>query len=195
MEPGVDATSGFTLAAMSGPPLERSCSRGPPAAGALERVAPSGRTHTCGARSRAPTGVRTSRSSHRSRPRRTSRSHGARGTRRPSSCRSSRRRGSSSSTAKIIPCPAGKITPTGKRVTCVSCRLCLDHDLLWMKAAIGFAAHGPGAGKVVEALAQIRLRKIGSLGDSGDEHEHQRDHGGQCVEGAGQDQGGHHASR
>jgi len=99
------------------------------------------------------------------------------------------------STAKIIPCPAGKITPTGKRVTCVSCRLCLDHDLLWMKAAIGFAAHGPGAGKVVEALAQIRLRKIGSLGDSGDEHEHQRDHGGQCVEGAGQDQGGHHASR
>lgn len=54
---------------------------------------------------------------------------------------------------RIIPCPA----ETGG-ATCASCRLCLDRDILGMRAVIGFAVHGTGSVAAREALVQIRRR-------------------------------------
>lgn len=50
---------------------------------------------------------------------------------------------------RIIPCPA----ETGK-TTCVQCRLCLDRDLVKMRAVIAFAVHGRGKAKV--SLPMVR---------------------------------------
>ncbi len=54
---------------------------------------------------------------------------------------------------RLIPCPAET-----RGTTCVECRLCLDRDLLAMRAVIGFAAHGTGRDQVVEKLVQIKQR-------------------------------------
>lgn len=54
---------------------------------------------------------------------------------------------------RLVPCPA----ETGV-LTCADCRLCLDRDLLKMRAVIGFQAHGPQAAKAVEKLVQLRVR-------------------------------------
>ncbi len=53
----------------------------------------------------------------------------------------------------LIPCPAET-----RGATCASCRLCLDRDLLSMRAVIGFAAHGTGKAQVVDKLVQIGRR-------------------------------------
>jgi hypothetical protein len=71
------------------------------------------------------------------------------------------------SSARIVPCPAETNDDPKKSVTCASCRLCLDRDLLGMNLAIGFEAHGQHAGQVRKQLAkqvgdglfQIRRRK------------------------------------
>lgn len=49
----------------------------------------------------------------------------------------------------VIPCPAET-----KGKTCVECRLCLDHDLLRRRQAIGFALHGA---QVERARASLRV--------------------------------------
>lgn len=69
-------------------------------------------------------------------------------------------------TAKIIPCPAET-----RSTTCIECRLCLDADkLLERNRAIGFAAHGPGAGRVRQTLVQLRTsRQSADTGDKSDE--------------------------
>lgn len=77
------------------------------------------------------------------------------------------------STTKLIPCPAETNVDPNKSVTCASCRLCLDHDLLKMNAAIVFEAHGPEARKVRERLAPIQIRRnrdgaaVSEAGDPG----------------------------
>jgi hypothetical protein len=48
---------------------------------------------------------------------------------------------------KVIPCPAETFG-----TTCVECRLCLDRDLVRMKAAIGFAVHGFGKDRAARRL-------------------------------------------
>jgi hypothetical protein len=63
------------------------------------------------------------------------------------------------SSARIIPCPA----ETGS-VTCATCRLCIDRDLLRMNAAIAFEAHGGGRKKVAETLVKLGLKKPGVVG-------------------------------
>lgn len=50
---------------------------------------------------------------------------------------------------RVVPCPAQT-----RGVTCVECRLCLDHDLLKLDIVIGFAAHGRGAGAIRERVWQ-----------------------------------------
>lgn len=62
------------------------------------------------------------------------------------------------SSFRLIPCPAEVRGDAEERVTCVSCRLCLDHDLLALKVprAIAFEAHGPQAAKVRDTLVQLR---------------------------------------
>lgn len=55
---------------------------------------------------------------------------------------------------RVIPCPA----ETGS-TTCASCRLCLDRDLLAMRAVIGFEAHGTGAAAARAQLVQIGRRR------------------------------------
>lgn len=54
---------------------------------------------------------------------------------------------------KLIPCPA----ETGK-ATCSSCRLCLDRDVLAMRAVIGFAIHGIDAAAARSKLVQLRRK-------------------------------------
>jgi hypothetical protein len=54
---------------------------------------------------------------------------------------------------QLVPCPA---ETRGK--TCAECRLCLDRPLLQLGLAIGFQAHGSGAGQMRERLVQIRSR-------------------------------------
>ncbi len=51
---------------------------------------------------------------------------------------------------KVIPCPAET-----RKTTCVECRLCLDRDLVKMRAGIGFALHGAGA-----KMARTRLKVV-----------------------------------
>jgi hypothetical protein len=58
-------------------------------------------------------------------------------------------------TARIIPCPAETSGKATKRISCASCRLCVDRDLLAMNAAIAFEAHGPGARLVREVLERL----------------------------------------
>jgi hypothetical protein len=58
------------------------------------------------------------------------------------------------SSARIVPCPAETNDDPDKSITCASCRLCLDRDLLAGNVAIGFEAHGPQAGQVREQLAK-----------------------------------------
>jgi len=62
------------------------------------------------------------------------------------------------SSFRLIPCPAEVRGDAEERVTCVSCRLCLDRDLLALKVprAIAFEAHGPQAAKVRDTLIQLR---------------------------------------
>jgi hypothetical protein len=50
---------------------------------------------------------------------------------------------------KAIPCPAET-----RGTTCVACRLCLDRDLLGMKRAIAFRAHGMGIAKALVAISE-----------------------------------------
>jgi hypothetical protein len=79
------------------------------------------------------------------------------------------------SEAKIIPCPAETHIDLNKRVTCATCRLCLDRDLLGMGSGIGFEAHGPQARHVRENLAkltgdgliQIRRKGVDEIAASG----------------------------
>lgn len=59
------------------------------------------------------------------------------------------------SNARIVPCPA----ETRQGVTCVSCRLCLDRDLLKMSAAIAFKVHGKHAEAARENLASAIAAK------------------------------------
>lgn len=54
---------------------------------------------------------------------------------------------------KLIPCPAET-----RDMTCATCRLCLDRDVLGMNSAIGFAVHGSGARVAREKLVQLGLR-------------------------------------
>lgn len=54
------------------------------------------------------------------------------------------------SSARIIPCPAET-----RGVTCATCRLCIERDLLGMNAAIAFEAHGGGRKKVVDTLVTL----------------------------------------
>lgn len=87
------------------------------------------------------------------------------------------------STAKIIPCPhesgAGSKESSEGRVrpiTCVECRLCIDHDLLGRKVAIAFEAHGPGASKTRDALVQLRRGpKVHAGCDRGDKSRERTD--------------------
>jgi hypothetical protein len=68
------------------------------------------------------------------------------------------------SSARIVPCPAEANDDPTKNVTCASCRLCLDRDLLGLNRAIGFEAHGPQARQVRKQLAMQtgdRLVQIG----------------------------------
>jgi hypothetical protein len=63
------------------------------------------------------------------------------------------------SSARIIPCPADT-----RGVTCATCRLCIDRDLLGMNAAIAFAARGSGKKKVVRSLLQIGRKTAATVG-------------------------------
>ena len=55
---------------------------------------------------------------------------------------------------KGIPCP---YEANGNGPTCVECRLCLDRDLLKMKRAIVFAAHGADAESAKSQLRRLRV--------------------------------------
>jgi hypothetical protein len=50
---------------------------------------------------------------------------------------------------KVVPCP--EETTKGK-VRCVSCRLCIDRDLIQMNVAIAFEVHGRGAASARQRL-------------------------------------------
>lgn len=52
---------------------------------------------------------------------------------------------------KLIPCPAET-----RGATCASCRICLDRDVLGMRAVIGFQVHGTGAAAAKDKLVQLR---------------------------------------
>lgn len=55
---------------------------------------------------------------------------------------------------RFVPCPAE--TRSGAGVTCATCRLCLDRDLVKLGLGIAFEAHGTKAQQVREKLVQIR---------------------------------------
>jgi hypothetical protein len=67
--------------------------------------------------------------------------------------------GLSGSTARVVPCPAETNIDPNKRVTCATCRLCLDRDLLKMNVAIAFELHGHQAGRVREKLELLQVRR------------------------------------
>jgi hypothetical protein len=62
--------------------------------------------------------------------------------------------GKASEKFKVVPCPEQSMP--GRGIGCKDCQLCMKDG--WLRASrtvIGFAAHGPGAGKVREKLVRI----------------------------------------
>lgn len=51
----------------------------------------------------------------------------------------------------LIPCPF-----EAREMTCVRCRLCLDHDLVDRAIGVAFSFHGPSSGKKQLRLPQVR---------------------------------------
>ncbi len=61
----------------------------------------------------------------------------------------------------FIPCPAETSKKSGKQISCVECRLCMDADKLHArKAVIAFGAHGLGTGRIKNALDKKPVRRL-----------------------------------